>query len=307
MSVVGEDIRLRQEDKEVDGPDIEKAEERKRETELVEEREDELYDLDGLPESTLDGERSTAVLTAMKQILAGDQLIINDLKLPKRQLVALESLKAAVEGKDPRLARFVYAEDRRTLLEQALAVLQPELASLQGAGDQFQDMISKVGTLREKLNVLEDAEEELIEGRAHDAVKTEGDTDDKPDNSDLDDPKKKEPAGKKKPKKPAGEAADLSLDGPERPVEKLPTQLTGAEIKEASKGPTTLEGPAIKDAPKGPTTLEGPAIKEAPKGATTLVGAEVKPDLKGPTTLGDPEEISRAADSDTPRWRRSGG
>lgn len=302
---------MRQEDKEVDGPDIEKAEERKRETELVEEREDEVYDLDGLPEASLDVERSSTVLTAMKQILAGDQLIVNDLKLPKRQLVALEALKSAVEGKDSRLSRFVYAEDRRALLEQALAVLQPELASMQGAGGrQFEDMIAKVGTLRDKLNVLEDAEEELVEGRARDAVKTEGDTDDKPDNSDLDDPKKNRPAQKKpKPSKKAAAPvdADLSLTGPERPQEKLPTTLVGPDAKEEPKGPTTLVGADAKEAPKGPTTLVGADAKEPPKGPTTLVGADAKQQDKGPTTLGDPDEISRVAESDTPRWRRSGG
>ena len=62
---------MRQEDKEVDGPELEQAEERKRSTELVEEREDELYDLDGLPETTLDEERSASVVDAMKKILAG--------------------------------------------------------------------------------------------------------------------------------------------------------------------------------------------------------------------------------------------
>lgn len=299
---------MRQEDKEVDGPEIEQAEERKRKTELVEEREDELYDLDGQPATTLDGERSTTVLSAMKQILAGDQLVVNDLKLPKRQLVALEALKTAFDGKDPRLSRFVYAEDRRTLLEQALAVLQPEIASMQGAGRQFEDMISKVGTLREKLNVLEDAEEEIIEGSARETAKTEGDTDDKPDNNDLDDPKKKRP-GKTKPgkKKPAEAAEDLSLTGPERPHDKLPTTLTGAEAKQEPKGPTTLTGAEAKQEPKGPTTLTGAEVKDPPKGPTTLVGAEAKHPPKGPTTLGDPDEISRAAESDAPRWKRSGG
>lgn len=222
---------MRQEDKEVDGPDLEKAEERKRETELVEENEDELYDLDGLPETTLDGDRAIDVLAAMKQILAGDSLVINDLKLPKRQLVALEALKTAVEGKDQRLSQFVYAEDRRTLLEQALAVLQPEIASMQGAGKQFDEMLAKVGTLREKLNVLEDSEEELIEGRVNDYAKDGNDTDDKPDepdNSDLDDPK---PAAKKADaKKPDDKTDDdQSLTGPERPV--------------PPKGPTTLGDP----------------------------------------------------------------
>lgn len=249
---------MRQEEREVDGPDLEHAEERKRETELVEEKDDELHDLDGLPETTLDQERTASVLAAMKTILARENIVINDLKLPKRQLIALESLKAAVEGKDARLSRFVYAEDRRALLEQALAVLQPELASMMG-GDELKSMIDKVGELRDKLNVLEDSEEELVEGRFHDAVKDGSDTDDKddPDNKDDDLDDKKKPAGDKKPTKnkkgktgddaekaAKPEEADLSLDGPERPV--------------PPKGPSTvgdmgeIAAIAEENAPTGP-------------------------------------------------------
>jgi hypothetical protein len=268
---------LRQEDKEVDGPDLEHAEERKRETELVEEKEDALYDLDGLPETTVDGKRAADVIAAMKGILAGDRIVINDLALPKRQLTALEALKSAVEGKDKDLSRFVYAEDRRTLLEQALAVLQPELATIQGANSQFEELIAQVGTLREKLNVLEDSEEELVEGRFHDQAKDGSDTDDKDDTDDDTKPKPK--GAKKKPKAPPQSAEDMALEGPERP--------------EPAKGPSTLTtGPARPEPAKGPTTLESP---ERPVPA------------KGPTTLGDAAEIAKAADATAPRWRRSDG
>lgn len=220
---------MRQEDKEVDGPELEQAEERKRANELVEEREDEVYDLDGLPETTLDEERSASVIDAMQKILAGEQIVINDLDLSKRHLVALEALKTASDGKDQELSRFVYAEDRRALLEQSLAVLQPELASLEQLGKPFEDMLKDVGTLREKLNLLEDAEEELVEGRAKDAPVTESDTEDKPDADD-----------------------DLSLTGPPREIPKPPSSLAGPERKQEPKGPTTLGDPAdIAAAQKG--------------------------------------------------------
>lgn len=283
---------MRQEDKEVDGPDLEHAEERKRETELVEEKEDEVYDLDGLPETTLDGERAQGVTAAMRGILAGDRFSLNALKLHKRQLTALEALKTAVEGKDPQLSRFVFAEDRRTLLEQALAVLQPELASMQGAGAQFDELFAKVGELRETLNYLEDAESELVEGRAKDFVEDKSDTDDKDDDDDLDDEKK--PSGgkpKKKPAKADQPAGDTSLDGPERP---MPPKST------------TLGGPERPVAPKEPTTLDGPERSVLPKGATTLDGPERSALPTGTTTLGDPTEIAEAARNE-PRWRRSGG
>jgi hypothetical protein len=217
---------LRQEDKEVDGPEIERAEERKRENELVEEKEDELYDLDGQPERSVDREKSSGVVAAMKTILAGGQIVINDLKLDKRHQVALEALKTAVEGKDQSLARFVFAEDRRTLLEQALAVLQPELADISQLGQPFEELLKNVSSLREKLNVLEDSEEELVEGRAQDYAKTEGDTDDKPDDDAAD------------------ADTDLSLTGPPRDIKKPASALGGPEPAPEPKRPTTLGDPA---------------------------------------------------------------
>lgn len=238
---------MRQEDKEVDGPDLEQADESKRENELVEEREDELHDLDGLPETTLDEERSASVVDAMKKILAGEQIVINDLDLSKRHLIALEALKTATEGKDQELSQFVYAEDRRTLLEQSLAVLQPELASLDQLGKPLEALMKEVGDLREKLSLLEDAEEELVEGRARDAVETESDSDDKPAPSDHEDD-------------------DRSLTGPARDIEKPPSQLDGPAPK-IDKPPTSLTGPERKPEPKGPTTLGDPAdLAAAQKG-----------------------------------------
>ncbi len=199
---------MRQEDKEVDGPELEQAEERKRENELVEEKEDELHDLDGQPERTVDKEKGSSVLAAMRAILAGEQVVINDLKLDKRHQIALEALKTAVEGKDQELSRFVFAEDRRTLLEQALAVLQPELASIDQLGQPFDDLLKNVMELREKLNILEDSEEELVEGRFHDVAKAETDSDDKPDDSPDD---------------------DMSLTGPERKLPPKPRTTLGDE------------------------------------------------------------------------------
>lgn len=217
---------MRQEDKQVDGPELEQAEERKRENELIEEKDDALYDLDGQPERTVDREQSSSVIAAMKTILAGEQIVINDLKLDKRHQIALEALKTAVEGKDQSLAQFVYAEDRRTLLEQALAVLQPELADIAQLGQPFQDLVKDVGALRDKLNVLEDSEEELIEGRAKDQAKTESDSDDKPDDEDEFDVN-----------------TDLSLTGPPREFPKPASSLSGPERKTEPKPPTTLGEP----------------------------------------------------------------
>jgi hypothetical protein len=234
---------LRQEDKQVDGPELEQAEERKRESELVEEKDDELYDLDGQPERTVDREQSSGVLAAMKTIMKGEQIVINDLKVSKRHQTALEALKTAVEGKDQTLAQFVYAEDRRTLLEQALGVLQPELADLSQLGQPFEDLLKTVGELRDKLNLLEDSEEELVEGRAKDYVETEGDTGDKSDDDED-----------------AGDAdTDLSLTGPPRSIVKPASALGGPERTPEPKPASSLTGAERKAEPKPPTTLGDPA------------------------------------------------
>jgi hypothetical protein len=305
---------LRTDDKEVDGPDIEAAEERRRQSELVEYKDDELHDLDGLPETFLEAGRTSEVVGAMRAILEGDHIVVNDLKLPKRQLVALEALKAAFEGKDSKLSRFVYAEDRRQLLEQALAVLQPELAALGHQGALFEELIGKVSTLREKLDHLEDSEEELIEGRVRLEEGHAGDTDDKDDDdkpSDKNDKKAAKKSGKK-PKKKRGDDADkdrdLSLDGPERPVPpKGPSTLDqGPERRDEPKGDTTLLGGKAAEIERGPTTLSGGKAVELERGPTTLTGGKEAEIDRGPTTLGDEKEIAQAAASE-PRWRRSDG
>lgn len=305
---------MRTEDKEIDGPDIEAAEERRRESELVEYKPDELHDLDGLPESVLEEGETSEVLEAMRAILKGDHVIINDLKLSKRHLVALEALKEAFEGKDRNLSRFVFAEDRRQLLEQALAVLQPELAALGAHGAVFEDLLEKVGTLREKLDALEDSEEELIEGRVL-SEEEHSDSDDKDDDDDLDDKKatgdKKANKKPKKPKKKRGDAAandDLSLDGPERPVPpKGPSTLDNGPARNPEpKGDTTLLGGKAVELERGPTTLTGGKAVELERGPTTLTGGKEAPIERGPTTLGDEKEIEEAAAHEA-RWRRSDG
>lgn len=208
---------MRQEDKEVDGPDLEQAEERKRETELVAEDEQDVLDLDGKPyEMEKNREHSGTVVAAMRKILEGEHIVINDLELSQRELKALEALKTAKTGKSGDLDRFVYAEDRQTLLEQALAVLQPDLLSIKG--DALDDMIKEVSELRTQLVERQDAQEEARKP-VEVETKAETDTDDKDDD-------------------------DTSLDGPERKIEKPKSSLDdGKDVKPADKGPTSLGDP----------------------------------------------------------------
>jgi hypothetical protein len=262
---------LRQEEKEVDGPELEAAEERKRETELVEEKDDEVHDLDGKPyemEGQRDKDRSGAVVGAMRKILEGEHIVINDLKLPQRELKALEALKTAKTGREGQLDQFVYAEDRRALLEQALAVFQPDIVTLErDAGQSFDDLMKGVTDLREKLNVLQDSEEEVFQ-RGEENAKGETDSDDKPKPDD-----------------------DQTLTGPERKIAKAKTSLDGPEPKIEKTESALTKGPEVKDEKKT-SSLTG--------------GAELKEPKKADTSLGDAKEIADA-EKKLPWWRTSRG
>jgi hypothetical protein len=223
---------LRFEDKEIDGPDLE-LEKHRRENHLVEEDEQEVDPI--RIEEVLAQQHESSLLAAMREILEHRHVVINDLALPQKELRALEALKAAVTGKDGELAQFVYASDRRDLLEQALAVLQPNVMS--DLTRPFQDLVQRIGTLRHDLKDLEDAQDELLEANQEVGVdKADADTADKP-----------------KPK-PDAKPDDMSLDGPERKIAKPPTSLTG-ERAPAPKLPSTLDGPSLKEEPPHETTV----------------------------------------------------
>lgn len=280
---------MRFEDKEVDGPELELEQERQ--SELEEEDEEKLPELE--TDKSQDTTEENLVAMAMRDILERRHIVVNDLRVSKREKQALEALKTAVEGKDKDLNKFVYAEDRRDLLEQALAILQPNLVA--SMDTTFKDMIHRVGELRHGLKELEDAQDELMDanekvGLAMDAP----DTDDKP-----------------KPKPDD----DVTLTGPPRDIKKPPTALTGAEIKEAPKGPSTLEGPALKDDQKPASSLYGADLKEPSRPKSSLDdGPAVKDIGDHETTLGSKEDIAAVTevpepqkDKKKPWWRRPFG
>jgi len=228
---------VRAEDKDVDGRELERDTERQRDSEL------EKSDDEELPELLKDVDQTTEnrgeLVSVVRAILNREHVVVDTLALPARELKALEALQGAVEGRDAKLSQFVYASDRRDLLEQALAVLQPNFvvgdekhAQLLGA---YGDVIERVAALREGLVDKEDAQDDLLKANVQvAATKAEGDQDDdddaKPGESTLTGPEVKEPP------KPA-------------------TSLTGPELKEPPKPATTLTGPEVKDEPKGPSTL----------------------------------------------------
>jgi hypothetical protein len=224
------------------------------------------------------------LLGAVRVILEGQDLELSSLDLPQLQMEGLIALQVAVEGKSHDLSQFVYASDRRDLLERALGVLQPEFSrSDDGAAHemrvQLDDMVSRVGELRERLLELEDAQDELIEGRTKEGMEAATDASDKP---------------KPKPSDPDAPRPATTLTGPERP--------------EPAQQPTTLTGPERPEAKRPATTLTGPDVPEAKRPATTLTGPDVPEAERPASTLGEPDpEAGDDAKAKRPWWRRPFG
>jgi hypothetical protein len=238
-----------------------------------------------LPETAVEAVTESSVqlrgklLGAIRMVLADQQVHVVELRLPAREARALEALQHAVTGRSE-LGAFVYASDRRDMLEQALAVLQPDLGhtdakSAEELHAQLSEITTRVGELRHTLTSLDDAQDELVEVQQK-ATHEQGEPDDKP---------------KPKPSDP---------DAP-RPA----TTLTGAERPAPPSPATTLTGPERPAPPSPATTLTGPERPEARAPATTLVGAEPPAAPAPVSTLGDPAEL--AARAKLPWWRRPFG
>ncbi|CAN5323362.1 hypothetical protein BH11MYX1_BH11MYX1_09460 [soil metagenome] len=208
---------MRYEDKEVDGIDLEHAQAQQREGVVVEGH------LEAVPELRPEEveARQSIALDAMRAILERRHLVINDLGLPQKELRALGALQAAVSGRDGELSQFVFASDRRDLLEQALAVLQPK--ALDEHSQPYLDLVHRVSSLRHELKELEDAQDNLLEANPEvGVVKADSDTADRP----------KPP--------PANLDDDLSLNGPERLIKKPPSELAGPALGDAQRSESTL-------------------------------------------------------------------
>jgi hypothetical protein len=284
------------EDKLVDGREAAHAESQQREDVLE-------HGEEALPAPMVEAvrdaglERRGQLLGAIRMILDRQSLTVSQLRLPQREARALEALQVARTGKSRDLGSFVYASDRRDMLEQALAVLQPNLtrADDQTARElhaQFADLAARVGELRHQLTELEDSQDELLEGHAKAALEagaTEPGDKPKPTPSDPDAPR------------PATTLTGPELAEPPRPA----TTLVGPELAEPPAPPTTLIGPEIAERPRPATTLAGPDLPPEPVLATTLAGAELAPEPTPESSLGDATEI--AAKARRPWWRRPFG
>ncbi len=148
---------MRIEDKELEGPDLEREERLEEETSAqhAEEEEEELPVMGGGEElRDVELDHRSRLFEALRLILAEEEVTVSLLYLPQRETHALEALQAAVSGQDS-VGEFVFAEDRRSLLEQALAVLQqnvtygePEqIAELHGKFDELSGRLAEIREL----------------------------------------------------------------------------------------------------------------------------------------------------------------
>ena len=267
-----------------------------------------------LPDSHIEAIRSAdkdgrvQLLGALRMILDREPLDISQLRMPPRESRALEALRSAVDGKNDR-NEFVYASDRRDLLERALGVLQPDLLhtdreTARELHAQFADLTERVALLRDELGDLEDAQDELLEPHEKAALEAL---------AAGDKPAPKPPAKPPKPSDPDAPKPATTLTGPELPENKpAPTTLSGGpDVPEPKPAPTTLSGAELPERKPAPTTLTGgsdvPERKPAP---TTLTGGPDVPEAAPPpSTLGDgsPPEPEAPGDKKRSWWRRPFG
>jgi hypothetical protein len=113
-------------------------------------------------------QHSGGLLEMMRRVLMGDLTALQTAPLQPAQQRAMEMLQAAVVGRDPVAHVKVFAEDRRMMLEQSIAALQPLLGMggmhLHDEVNESQSMFAKVlfdiNELREKLERLESTQDE---------------------------------------------------------------------------------------------------------------------------------------------------
>jgi hypothetical protein len=282
------------EDKLVDGLEAAHAESRQRED--IEDR-----GAETLPEPIIEAvananhDQRAHLLGAIRMLLDGQSLDVGALHMPTGETVALEALQVATTGRGE-LGQFVYAEDRRDLLERALAVLQPDLSradnlTARELNAQIADLAARVGEIRETLSALEDAQDEIeSEHRAAHEQASDPDDKPKPTPSDPDAPRP---------------ASTLAGPGPQAPlVAPAPTTLTGTDAAEPAKPPTTLIGPELAEPPRPATSLVGPELAPEPVPATTLTGAELAPEAKPASSLGAAEDLAAAEQAVKRTWWR---
>jgi hypothetical protein len=276
------------------------------------------HDKDRLPSPVVESlheasrERRAQLLGAIRMILGRERLEVGQLRMPPRETQALQALQAAVEGKSTDLQQFVYASDRRDLLERALGVLQPDLTrtddkTARELHAQLADLSQRLGALRHRLSSLEDAQDEILHGQgaAAEIVAAPGD--------------KPEPRPPSRPSDPDAPRPATTLTGPDLPElsdpKPAPTTLTGPDLPQGKPAPSTLAGPELPQEKPAPSTLAGPELPQEKPAPSTLIGPDLPDAPPAPSTLG----IADAAAGDAaagdgpagapqkPWWRRPFG
>jgi len=266
---------VRVEERQVDGLELDQLEQQQQ-TKLAE-KDEELPELAGEEVVDVEGAGHDVLLGLMHRIFEGKHVNLAALSLPQREERALQALQSAVSGRRTNLDTFLYAVDRRSLLEQALAVLQPNLVhgvdpQLAAMNAELQHLAKNVTELRENLVDLEDGQDEAMAVR---------------------------------PKHLAGQAVGETADKPSDGVNAAPdAEATGtpdgakadkAKADARAKRSKRSDGPA-------PATPPEAEIETAPKRSTLSEGPDVVREER-PTTLGDPADIA-AAHAALPWWRR---
>jgi hypothetical protein len=270
---------VRAEEKELEGPELEREQSLESMREAESEQE-ELPEIAGEQQRDAGFESRSRLLDALQLILAGEEVNVTLLYLPQRETHALETLQAAVKGSDEK-GEFVFAEDRRSLLEQALAVLQQNMtygdpAQMAALQNKFDGLVGQVGELRAQLVELEDAQEDIEEWHSAHERGIEPETDDKPDEkpetADTEPEKKggiigwvsKTFGGSKDAKSDDADAGSTLSNGPDAVIEKKPSTLsTGPDVVAEPRSTSLTGGPDIGPARKPSSLYEDDADARA--------------------------------------------
>jgi hypothetical protein len=141
------------------------------------------------------------LMQALGAVFRDDELeLAGQGEISADERVAIEALQEVVRGRDHREDRILYAEERLDMLNQVLAVLQPTLAmaltpELAELRDEYDAVVEEVSALRDRLENLDSAQEEIFEQDRDEAVEAP-DTDDDDDTPDDAKPDKAEKADK---------------------------------------------------------------------------------------------------------------
>lgn len=297
---------MRADEKQLEGPELERAVETEHEHESEEREQEELPQLAGEEVRDLELQHRSRIFDALRLIMDNEQLTVSLLGLPLREQQALEALQTAVSGKHVHMSGFVFAEDRKTLLEQALAVLQQnlthgdsaELAELHG---RYDELVERIGTLREELANLEDAQDDLFDEKRQYVEKKPDDAGDKDDEDAVDIDESANERDEVDRESGVGESASI-------------TDLVGAALLAAAG---TSEAPASKASTskaRGSKTRESKAGSKLPESsapddgarASSLYGAEVPDRPPARSTLGHDDAPDAVERSGKPPLNRRG-